>query len=70
MRLLDKPLSIDEFNNEFNMLQGNINLICLGESVTEVIKMLGFAVDRLNLLAYSQILELKSVSKVDESIKD
>ena len=60
MRLLDKTLTHQEKRNELDMLEGNIARICVSDSVEEVAASLGFAIDRLGLLAYSRIKELES----------
>lgn len=59
MRLLDKSLTTQEKRNELDMLEGNIARIAVSDNVEEVVAQLGFAIDRLSLLAYSRIKELK-----------
>ena len=59
MKLLDKPLSRQEKENVLDSLRGNINRICVSNDVEEIVKSLGFAIDRLSLIAYSNIKELK-----------
>lgn len=63
MRLLDKSLTTQEKRNELDMLEGNIARIAVSDSVEEVVAQLGFAIDRLSLLAYSRIKELESGNK-------
>ena len=50
MYLFDKPLTHKELKNELDMLEGDISRICVTDNVTEVSTMLGFAVDRLNMI--------------------
>lgn len=59
MKLLDKPLTRQEKNNLCNMLDGNIARICVSDDIEEIVSSLGFATDRLTMLAYSRIKELK-----------
>lgn len=59
MNLLDKPFNDYEHRDALDMLRGNINRICVSEDPLEIVRMLGFATDRLSMLAQSRILELK-----------
>ena len=58
MRLLDKSLTTQEKKNELDMLEGNIARIAVSDNVEEVVAQLGFAIDRLSLLAYSRIRKI------------
>ena len=58
MRLLDKSLTTQEKRNELDMLEGNIARIAVSDNV--VVAQLGFAIDRLSLLAYSRIKEIEN----------
>ena len=58
MRLLDAPLNSKEKEQIIEMLKGNISRICVSDSSEEIICQLGFATDRLHLLAYSRIKKL------------
>lgn len=58
MRLLDAPLNSKEKEQIIEMLKGNISRICVSDSLEEIICQLGFATDRLHLLAYSRIKKL------------
>lgn len=58
MKLLDKPMERLVINSEIDSLDGNVARICVSDSIEEIISSLGFAVDRLNMLAYSRIKEL------------
>lgn len=60
MRLLDKSLTTQEKKNELDMLEGNIARIAVSDNVEEVVAQLGFAIDRLSLLAYSRIKEIEN----------
>ena len=60
MRLLDKSLTTREKRNELDMLEGNIARIAVSDNVEEVVAQLGFAIDRLSLLAYSRIKEIEN----------
>ena len=63
MRLLNKLLDKEEKEFLLDMLQGNIARICVSDDVEEVVAQLGFAIDRLSMLAYSRIKEIKEVEK-------
>lgn len=58
MYLLDKPLTHQEKRSNLDMLEGNIARICVSDSCEEIIAQLGFAIDRLSMIAYSRIKEL------------
>lgn len=60
MRLLDKSLTTQEKKNELDMLEGNIARIAVSDNVEEVVAQLGFAIDRLSLLAYSRIKKIEN----------
>lgn len=60
MRLLDKSLTTQEKKNELDMLEGNIARIAVSDNVEKVVAQLGFAIDRLSLLAYSRIKEIEN----------
>lgn len=62
MRLLDNPLTQQEKRNILDMLDGNIARICVSDDSVEIVKSLGFAIDRLSMIAYSRIKELKERS--------
>lgn len=57
MRLLSKPLSRKEKEVELDMLRGNINRICVSNDPEEIMSSLGFAIDRLSMIAYSRFKE-------------
>lgn len=59
MRLLDKPLTRHERQQELDMLQGNLSRICTSDDPVEIIRSVGFAVDRLNMIGYSRVMELQ-----------
>ena len=58
MRLLD---SVNEFNkeSELRLLDGNICRICVSDDPLEITRMVGFACDRINMLAQYRILQLQ-----------
>lgn len=58
MKLLDEPLNPKEKERIIEMLKGNISRICVSNNSEEIICQLGFATDRLHLLAYSRIKEI------------
>ena len=60
MRLLDEPWSPLEIRGQLDSLNGNISRICVSDSAEEIISSLGFATDRLSMLAYSRIKEISS----------
>ncbi len=59
MKLLDKSFTEQEKHLMLELLEGNINRLCVSDDVEEIICMLGFATSRLSMLAYSRIKELK-----------
>lgn len=63
MRLLNKPLDREEKEFILDILKGNIARICASDDIEEVVAQLGFAVDRLSMLAYSRIKKLKEEEK-------
>lgn len=63
MRLLDKPLTEQEKRNVLDLLDGNIARICVSDDIEEILKSLGFATNRLSMLAYSRVKELKEQFK-------
>lgn len=58
MRLLNKPLTRKERQNELDMINGNIARVSVSNNPVEIVAQLGFAIDRLNLVAYSRVIEL------------
>ena len=62
MKLLDKPLTQQEKRNMLDMLDGNIARICVSDDPEEIVRSLGFAIDRLSTIAYSRVKELKERS--------
>lgn len=58
MNLIDKPLEYNEKEDLKNMLNGNIARICISDDIEEIISQLGFAVDRISMLAYSRVKEI------------
>lgn len=63
MRLLDEPIARQEKKNILDSIDGNICRICVSDDVEEIVRMLGFATDRLSMLAYSRIKEVTSSNK-------
>ncbi len=63
MNLLDEPLNYNEPSHLTDMLHGNIARICTSDNTTEILTSLGFAIDRLALLAYSRTLKLTKRNK-------
>ena len=63
MKLLNKPISKQEKDNMLDSLNGNICRICVSDDVSEIIAMLGFATERLSMLAYSRILALEEANE-------
>lgn len=60
MKLLDKPLTQKEIEFEIDSVNGNICRICISDSPEEIISSLGFAVDRLSMMAYSRIKRISN----------
>ena len=69
MRLLDKELTRKERDDMQDMLKGNICRICVSDDPEEIIAHLGFAIDRLSMLAYNNIKSLKK-KEIDDFLKD
>lgn len=57
MRLLSEPLSRKEIKELLDLLDGNISRICLSNDPEEIMSSLGFAIDRLSMIAYSRFKE-------------
>ena len=64
MKLLDKPLSREEVRSILDTLDGNISRICVSDDMEEIVKSLGFAIDRLSMNAYRRV---KEISHKEES---
>ena len=60
MKLLDKPLTQKEIEFELDSVNGNICRICISDNPEEIISSLGFAVDRLSMMAYSRIKRISN----------
>lgn len=69
MKLLDKPLSHKERDDMQDLLKGNICRVCVSDDPEEIIRQLGFAIDRLSMLAYSRIKEINE-KEIDDFLKD
>lgn len=63
MRLIDQPIPRQWKKVELDMIQGNISRLCVSDDPEEIIVQLGFAIDRLSMLAYSRVKELKEESE-------
>ncbi len=59
MRILDNTNDKFERDFELRMLEGNINRICVSDDPLEVTRMVGFACDRINMLAQYRMLQLQ-----------
>lgn len=66
MRLLYKPLDDKEKREMKELLDGNIVRIFLSDDVEEIVSQLGFATERLSMLAYSRVIELQQKDGSDE----
>lgn len=66
MRLLYKPLDDKEKREMKELLNGNIVRIFLSDDVEEIVSQLGFATERLSMLAYSRVIELQQGDRSDE----
>lgn len=66
MRLLHKPLDDKEKREMKELLDGNIVRIFLSDDVEEIVSQLGFATERLSMLAYSRVIELQQGDRSDE----
>ena len=60
MNLLNKPYDYNEKRNIRDMIDGNICRIFISDDVEEIVRNLGFAIDKLNMIAYSRIKEIKN----------
>ena len=69
MRLLDKPLTQKERDDIHDMLKGNICRICVSDDPEEIVRHLGFAIDRLSILAYRNIKSITQ-KEIDDFLKD
>ena len=58
MRLLDAPLNRDEKRLQLDLLNGNISRICVSDDPEEIVSSLGFAIERLSMIAYSRVKEI------------
>lgn len=65
MKLINKPLTKEEKFFECDMLIGNRNRICVTDSKGELFSQLGFAIERLFVLAQSRYLELVERERED-----
>lgn len=63
MKLLDIPFTYQEKNYYLDMLKGCISRICVSDEPNEIIQMLGFANDYLNMLAQNNMLRIKEKEK-------
>jgi hypothetical protein len=61
-----KPLTPHDLQIELDMLNGNISRICVSHDITEIITSLGFAVDRLNMIAYTRINKLQEEAQKND----
>lgn len=59
MRILEKPLTEKEKDFKLVMINGEICRICVSDDPEEIVKMLGFAISNLSMIAYSRIKLLK-----------
>lgn len=66
MRLLFKPLDNKEKREMKELLDGNIVRIFLSDDVEEIVSQLGFATERLSMLAYSRVIELQQKEESNE----
>lgn len=62
MYLLDKPLPYMEVRAIKALVDGNVARICISNDPEEIVKSLGFAIDRLSQVAYSRVKEIMSES--------
>lgn len=65
MRLIDGPFTEREKREMLNMLNGNVARICVSDDPQEIVQQLGFATDRLSMLAYSRVMEIKTKTDND-----
>lgn len=66
MRLLFKPLDNKEKREMKELLDGNIVRIFLSDDFEEIVSQLGFATERLSMLAYSRVIELQRKDESNE----
>ena len=59
MRLMDKPFTRQEKDEQLRMLDGCICRICVSDDPLEITRMIGFANHYIGMLAQSHMLELK-----------
>lgn len=65
MRLLHKSLDNKEKREMKELLDGNIVRIFLSNDIEEIVSQLGFATERLSMLAYSRVIELQQKDGLD-----
>lgn len=65
MRLLHKSLDNKEKREMKKLLDGNIVRIFLSNDIEEIVSQLGFATERLSMLAYSRVIELQQKDGLD-----
>ena len=65
MRLLSKPLSRKEIKESLDLLDENISRICVSDNPEEIMSRLGFAIDRLSMIAYSRFKERNEYDEDD-----
>lgn len=59
MKLLDKPFTKIEKDNNLRMLDGCICRICVSDDPEEIVRMVGFANDYISMLAYSRMIQIR-----------
>lgn len=65
MKLLTEPLNYKALHNMLDLLDGNIARIMVSDDVEEIMSAVGFADERLHMIAYSRIKELLAREKGD-----
>lgn len=63
MKLMDEPFTRRERESAVRMLDGVICRLCVTDDPKELVRMLGFGVDYLSMIAQSRILELERKPK-------
>lgn len=66
MKLLDKPLDYEERKQLMMLIDGNIVRVCVSDDIEEIMSSLGFAIDRLSMIAYSRVKALSNAKDNDK----
>lgn len=63
MEIVSKPWTEKDKEQVLRFLDGNINRICTSDDPNELVRQIGFAMDRLCMLAQNRCLQIKEENK-------